>query len=195
MNAQTAEVVICGAGIAGIAAACSSGTPTPTTTVTLTQSPQPGNSTSAGTPSPTSPQAGPAECQTAALRIAVGAGQGAAGTIYYNLDFTNASSATCFLQGYPGVSLVSAGSDAGSQIGADAKGNPPGASAPVPLGPGRAAHAMLGIAHAAQKAVPSPLAFARLIRTNLMHRKRIDRLTGPDPTPPQNSLQMIIQGI
>ena len=57
------------------------------------------------------------------------------------------------------------------------------------------AYLLLGIAHAAQKAVPSPLAFARLIRTNLMHRKRIDRLTGPDPTPPQNSLQMIIQGI
>ena len=57
------------------------------------------------------------------------------------------------------------------------------------------AYLLLGIAHAAQKAVPSPLAFARLIRANLMHRKRIDRLTGPDPTPPQNSLQMIIQGI
>ena len=57
------------------------------------------------------------------------------------------------------------------------------------------AYLLLGIAHAAQKAVPSPLAFARLIRTNLMHRKRIDRLTGPDPAPPQNSLQMIIQGI
>ena len=57
------------------------------------------------------------------------------------------------------------------------------------------AYLLLGIAHAAQKAVQSPLAFARLIRTNLMHRKRIDRLTGPDPAPPHNSPQMIFHGI
>jgi len=57
------------------------------------------------------------------------------------------------------------------------------------------AYLLLGLAHATQRAVSSPLAFARLVRANLMHRKRIDRLTGPDPTSPQNSLQMIIQGI
>ena len=57
------------------------------------------------------------------------------------------------------------------------------------------AYLLLGLAHAAQKAVNSPLAFARLIRANLMHRKRLDRLGRPDPTPPQNNLQMMMHGI
>ena len=57
------------------------------------------------------------------------------------------------------------------------------------------AYLLLGVAHAAQNAVNSRLAFARLVRANLMHRKRIDRLSGPDPTPPQNSLQMTLLGI
>ncbi len=57
------------------------------------------------------------------------------------------------------------------------------------------AYLLLGLAHAAQKIVKGPLAFARLVRANLMHRKRIDRLIGPDPTPPKNSNQMDLQGI
>ncbi len=35
---------------------------------------------------------------------------------------------------------------------------------------------LCGCAQAAQKAVQSPLAFARLVRANLLHRRRIDRL-------------------
>ena len=38
---------------------------------------------------------------------------------------------------------------------------------------------VLRIAQAAQKAVHSPLEFARLVRANLMHRRRIDRLLEP----------------
>jgi IS4 transposase len=42
---------------------------------------------------------------------------------------------------------------------------------------------LLRIAQAAQKAVRSPLEFARLVRTNLMHRRPIDRLLQPpEPT-------------
>ena len=55
------------------------------------------------------------------------------------------------------------------------------------------AYLLLSIAYAAQKAVKGPLAFARLIRANLMHRKRIDQLNGPDPTPPKNQNQMALQ--
>ncbi len=57
------------------------------------------------------------------------------------------------------------------------------------------AYLLLRLAQADQKAVESPLAFARLVRTNLMHRKRIDRLLEPDPTPPVSSQQMIMLGI
>ena len=57
------------------------------------------------------------------------------------------------------------------------------------------AYLLLHLARDDQKTVQSPLAFARLVRTNLMHRKRIDRLIGPDPTPPKNQNQMAIQWI
>ncbi|MYZ49786.1 IS4 family transposase, partial [Rhizobiales bacterium L72] len=51
---------------------------------------------------------------------------------------------------------------------------------------------ILRLAQAAQTAVESPLAFARLVRVNLMHKRRIDRLTGHDPpTEPPN--QMVLQ--
>lgn len=40
---------------------------------------------------------------------------------------------------------------------------------------------LLRLAQAAQKAVESPLMFARLIRANLMHRRSIDDLIHPSP--------------
>lgn len=52
---------------------------------------------------------------------------------------------------------------------------------------------LLRLAQAAQKLVQSPLTFARLIRANLMHRRRIDRLLQPDPDPPANTDQLVLQ--
>jgi len=44
---------------------------------------------------------------------------------------------------------------------------------------------LLRLAQTAQRIIHSPLEFARLVRTNLMHRRPIDRLLGPLlPTPP-----------
>jgi IS4 transposase len=40
---------------------------------------------------------------------------------------------------------------------------------------------LLRLAQALQKAIPSPIVFARLVRTNLMHRRSIDTLLGPPP--------------
>ncbi|VAW76807.1 Mobile element protein [hydrothermal vent metagenome] len=42
------------------------------------------------------------------------------------------------------------------------------------------AYLLLRLAQKAQKTVHSPLAFTRLVRANLMHRKRIDRLLRPE---------------
>ncbi len=42
---------------------------------------------------------------------------------------------------------------------------------------------LLRLAQAAQSTVKSPLAFARLVRVNLMQRRRIDRLLQPEPHP------------
>lgn len=55
------------------------------------------------------------------------------------------------------------------------------------------AYLLLRLAQAAQEAVKGPLAFARLVRANLMHRKRIDRLIEPQPTPVKCSNQLTLQ--
>jgi len=52
---------------------------------------------------------------------------------------------------------------------------------------------LLRLAQATQSAVQSPLAFTRLVRANLMHRRRIDRLIGPAPPPPLNTNQLVLQ--
>ena len=52
---------------------------------------------------------------------------------------------------------------------------------------------LLRMAQAAQKVVRSSLAFARLIRANLMHRRPIDRLLQSDPDPTPNTAQLVLQ--
>jgi IS4 transposase len=49
---------------------------------------------------------------------------------------------------------------------------------------------LLRLAHAAQRAVHGLLAFARLVRANLMHRRPIDRLLDPPPPLQQNQRQL-----
>jgi len=80
--------------------------------------------------------------------VSAGTQQGAAGTMFYNVDFANASGSTCFLRGYPGVSLVSTGSDAGSQIGADAKRDAVQPAGTIMVAAGQTAHAVLAIVDA-----------------------------------------------
>lgn len=52
---------------------------------------------------------------------------------------------------------------------------------------------LLRMAQTAQTVVESPLAFARLVRANLMHRKRIDRLIGADPRQRIDPNQMVLK--
>lgn len=52
---------------------------------------------------------------------------------------------------------------------------------------------LLRLAQAAQRAVASPLAFARLVRANLMHKKPLDRLLHPEPPPIPNPAQLALQ--
>jgi hypothetical protein len=52
---------------------------------------------------------------------------------------------------------------------------------------------LLRLAQAVHRTVESPLAFARLIRVNLMHRKRLDRLLEPEPVLPLNPAQLALQ--
>jgi len=57
-------------------------------------------------------------CATTALRVSLGPGNGAAGSSYYPLVFTNVGTAPCTLDGYPGVSAVTSAD--GTQEGAAA---------------------------------------------------------------------------
>jgi hypothetical protein len=52
---------------------------------------------------------------------------------------------------------------------------------------------LLRLAQAGQQRITSPLAFARLVRINLMHRRRLDRLLDAKPPPPRNPAQLVIQ--
>jgi hypothetical protein len=52
---------------------------------------------------------------------------------------------------------------------------------------------LLRLAQAAQKSPLGPLSFARLVRANLMQRRRIDRLLQPDPAPPDDPAQIAFQ--
>jgi hypothetical protein len=125
-----------------LAAACTSAsTPGATKTVTFTPAPSTTTVTAPGTTAPS----GPGPCLTSDLRLAVGRPNGAAGTIYHPLDFTNESSAACTMYGYPGVAFVTA--RGGSVVGAPAGRRLIGGIAPalVTLQPGATAHATFAI--------------------------------------------------
>lgn len=52
---------------------------------------------------------------------------------------------------------------------------------------------LLRLAQAGQRAIASPLRFARLVRANLMHKKPLDRLLHPEPPPLPNPAQLALQ--
>ncbi|NYD37529.1 DUF4232 domain-containing protein [Actinomycetospora corticicola] len=79
-------------------------------------------------------------CATTALSVRLGEAEGAAGSSYQPLVFTNTGESVCALQGFPAVAHV-AGDD-GHQVGPDAEEvGPPGER--VELAPGDSAHATL----------------------------------------------------
>src|SRR3954471_4486034 len=126
--------------VAVAAAGCGAGTAQVATKQAAPKGPA-GNVAAAGDPST------PARCTTGNLSLRLGAAGGAAGSTYEPLVFTNKSSATCTLDGYPGVSFVAPSS--GKQVGAAASRNPQHAAALVTLAPGATASALLQIANEA----------------------------------------------
>ena len=132
------------AAVAVLAAACGGSTPaaTPTKTVTVTASPQAPAGTSPGTATgtPAAPGAA-APCPTRSLGLKPGVSQGAAGSVYQVLDFTNISNVTCTLYGYPGVSL--AGGSPVAHVGLAASEDPTPPRKLVTLAPGQVANALL----------------------------------------------------
>jgi hypothetical protein len=141
--------------MAALAAGCgSSGSPAaaPTKTITVKATPAAPASTAAASGTPAAGQASPTlagaapACPTRSLGLKLGLAQGAAGSTYQVIDFTNISNGTCTLYGYPGVSL--AGGKPVTQIGLAAAESHATPRKLITLAPGAVANAVLQIAHA-----------------------------------------------
>jgi hypothetical protein len=144
-------------GLAALVSACGGGSPSASATRTITVSAS-ANASAGGsaasatpvpTPSPAAPPAapaGPGPCPTRSLRVKLGLSQGAAGSIYQVIDFTNISPVTCTLYGYPGVSLV--GGNPTFQIGLAAKEDTSTPRKLITLAPGAVGNALLRLVQA-----------------------------------------------
>jgi hypothetical protein len=107
------------------------------------------------------PSSGTARASTAAIPrctaaslgawIAVDQGNGAAGTIYYPLEFTNLSKHACSMHGYPGVSAIDRN---GHQLGRPAGWGSRVAARTVVLAPGATAHTILQYSDATVTTAP-----------------------------------------
>ncbi len=131
----------CGSGGTPKKSAASESTMTTSHPSVTTSSATPTTS-AASTASSIPSSAGP--CTSGHLAVAIGQSQGAAGTFYLPLVFTNTGHTSCTLQGYPGVSLV--GSN-GSQIGPAAI-RTPSSTALVSLAAGSSTSATIGLSDA-----------------------------------------------
>jgi len=82
-------------------------------------------------------------CHTSELTVWLGTpGNGAAGSVYYDLELSNTSNSTCTLFGFPGVSA----DNGGKQLGSAAGRSHSRPSTLVTLRPGGTSHVILQIA-------------------------------------------------
>jgi hypothetical protein len=97
-------------------------------------------------PAASEARGGPAPCASKSTVIWAGEepGGGAAGSVYYRIEFTNLGQTKCTVTGYPNVSAVDID---GKQVGAFAQ-KAPGKKPKVTLGPGEAAASTLRIVDA-----------------------------------------------
>ena len=157
MIGRIAGIVVLGA-TALLATACSSspsstaaspgssGPPSVSTAPTITS-----GSVTASAPSPSASASPPAsahaagvpQCATSGLTVTLGTSEGAAGSVYQTIDFTNNGSSECTMYGYPGVSLQ--GGLPLTQIGAAAARSTTTPPSLVTLAPGAVANAVLQV--------------------------------------------------
>lgn len=131
-------VALAGCGGGGSTAAPASEPATPATTTAAATASHTATRPTGGAATP--------RCTSAELTVTVGPGEGAAGSVYRPLLFTNAGNRTCELTGFPGVSYV-AGDD-GHQVGpAAAESGPRGGA--VAMAPGKASAAQLQLVQVA----------------------------------------------
>jgi hypothetical protein len=111
---------------------------------------------------------GPPGCASRDLKAKVGIAQGAAGSVYQVIDFTNIGTSSCSLYGYPGVAL--AGGSPVTQIGAPASRSTASAPKLVSLAAGATANALVQITEAgnypASKCGPTPSTYMQIYPPN-----------------------------
>ena len=141
------------------------------TTKTVTQQPGSSQTSPAGSTTPTAApaiQAGPARCLAANLKGSLGTSQGAAGTLYTDVVLTNTSAASCTLDGYPGVSFVTA--PGGNEIGAPANRDPISPATLVTLAPGGQANMLIALTdvgvYAPSECQPTSVSWLRVYPPN-----------------------------
>ncbi|MDQ0277440.1 hypothetical protein QO003_001743 [Arthrobacter silviterrae] len=123
------------------------GAPAPTAAGTTPSTETAAPTTSAPTAQPTTAQ--PALCTAASLNGSLDdTGGGAAGSIYMKLILKNTSAASCILNGYPGVSLVTTPADSPIGVPADWTVSLP-SKGPITLTPGQSSAAQLQYTQAA----------------------------------------------
>jgi Protein of unknown function (DUF4232) len=92
-----------------------SSSPMMTPSKTPAKTPSMASSSAPMTPMTTPPMSGGTpECTTSDVKVSINAGNGAAGTIYYELTFTNTSMGNCTMDGYPGVVAAGMNGDLGA---------------------------------------------------------------------------------
>jgi Protein of unknown function (DUF4232) len=114
-----------------------------TTPVSGPSTPAAGSTLTPAPPATGAPPAGTAACTSGGLQVSLGAPNGAAGSIYYPIDFRNVSGAACSMYGYPGVSFVAAPGT--GQLGGAAARNSTFGPSLVTLAPGAVAHASVQV--------------------------------------------------
>jgi Protein of unknown function (DUF4232) len=142
-TAKVALAAVLASGVTLLAGCGSTASPAAGSPSTVTVTASPSTATTAPSTAGPSTSAGPPGCASSALRLSIGQGNGTAGSIIVPVQFTNTSSATCTMYGYPGVSFVTGAG--GSVIGA-----PAGEDAAMPrklitLAPGAEASAALQV--------------------------------------------------
>jgi len=166
---RLAGVAAAGAVLAGCAAGSSSSAPPPvssaTTSVSGASAPSSAASSAAASSAPSTPASsapassgssahavappsasGAPGCATRDLQARAGVSQGAAGSLYQVIVFTNIGNTACTLYGYPGVSLA-AGTPV-TQVGQAATRSPIAPPTLVTLQPGQAGNALLRVTQA-----------------------------------------------
>ena len=165
----TAAALVVLAAVAGCSSSSSSSSSTPASPPSSPGAAAPSSAPPSAPATSLSPAvAGPPPCATSGLNVTLGASNGAAGSVYQTIVFTNTSGATCTLLGYPGVSLVSA--PPYTQIGLAAQRSSTTPVTTVTLASGATANAVLRVVDAlnfgSATCGPTKAAFLRVYPPN-----------------------------